>query len=206
MVLILEVPLASIAFVLSVVSWRTLRSIRHLSVGKSFWIPVLSSGIFFFVGSIVSIISELGLSFTPYAVEVVSISRLLGLCFLVGGVYTYSRKITKNLVEKFTLPARAVEVETNVQTETSESIVEQLDERPVEKEVECRHHLGYLRTLPRRAHIPEECLGCHRIIECKYSIVKKAKINPAAHTDSETISNTIISDAILEEKNEKVSR
>lgn len=199
MVLILEVPLASIAFVLSVISWRTMRSIKHLSVGKSFWIPVLSSSIFFFAGSIVAILSDLGLSFTAYSAEIVSASRLLALCILVGGVYAYSRKITKNLGEKLTFPAREVEVESNEETETSESIVERLDEKTIEKEVECKHQLGYLRSLPRRAHIPEECLGCHRIIECKYSIVKKAKSGPAAPAASETISNLEISDTTLEE-------
>ena len=206
MVLILEVPLACIAIVLSGISLRTLRSIKHLSVGKSFWIPVLSSGIFFFAGSMVAILSDLGLSFTAYTVEVVSVSRLLALCFLVGGVYTYSRKITKNLVEKLTLPVRAVEVESNEETETSESIVERLDEKTVEKEVDCKHQFGYLRSLPRRAPIPEECLGCHRIIECKYSIVGKAKSGPAAPTASETIFSNMISDASLEEENAKESR
>jgi hypothetical protein len=65
MTLILEVPLASIAIVLTLLSWKTLQAIKHLDVGKSFWIPVLSSGIFFFAGSVVAILGELGLSFTP---------------------------------------------------------------------------------------------------------------------------------------------
>jgi len=203
MVLILEVSLAAIAIILSVVSLRTLRSIKHLSVGKSFWIPVLLSGVFFFAGSIVAILSELGLSFT---VEVVSVSRLLALCFLVSGVYMYSRKITKNLGEKFPLPARAVEAKTNEETKSPESIIERFNEKTVEKEVDCKHHLGYLRTLPRRAHIPEECLGCHQIIECKYSIVKKAKSAPSEPTASETLPNMLFSDASLEEETAKENR
>ncbi len=200
MVLILEVPIASIAIILSAVSLRTLRSIKHLSVGKSFWIPLLLSGILFLVGSIVAILSELGLPFTGYTVEVVSVARLLALCFLVSGVYMYSRKINKNLVEKFLLPARAVEVNNNEETKSPESIMERLNEKPVEKEVDCKHQLGYLRTLPRRAHIPEECLGCHRIIECKYSILKKAKSAPAAPTAPENIPSVVFSDANLEEE------
>jgi hypothetical protein len=207
MVLILEVPLACIAIVLSGISWRTLRSIKHLSVGKSFWIPVLLSGIFFFAGSILAILSDLGFSFTAHTVEVVSVSRLLALCFLVGGISTYSRKIAKNLGEKLTLPVRTVEVESNEETETSESIIEQLGEKTVEKKVDCKHQLGYLRTLPRRAHIPEECLGCHRIIECKYSIVKKEKIGSTVPTASKTIPDMMTSDAILEkEENANGSR
>lgn len=182
MVLILEIPLASIAIVLSAVSWKTLQAIKHLGVGKSFWIPVLCSGIFFFAGSIMAILSDLGLSFTTYTAETISVSRLLALCFLAGGVYTYSRKITMNLAEKLTLPAEAGEEEPDKEVEASAPITVLSDEkRTAQTEVDCKHQLGYLRTLPRRTPIPEECVGCHQIIECKYSIVKKAKENSAAY-------------------------
>lgn len=83
---------------------------------------------------------------------------------------------------------------------------EQLDEKTVEKEVDCKHQFGCLRSLPKRAHIPEECLGCHRIIECKYSIVEKAKGGPATPTASETIPNIMISDANLEEEKANESK
>ena len=175
MVLILEVPLASIAIVISAVSWKTMRAIKHLSVGKSFWIPVLTSGMFFFVGSMLAILDDFGFSFTAYTAEAISASRLLALCLLAGGVYTYSRKITKNLVEQLIPPVNAVETDFIEEAETPNSIIEQLDEKPPEHNVNCKHQLGYLRTRPRRAPLPEECSGCHEIIDCKFSIVKKAK-------------------------------
>ena len=113
MVLVLEVPLAAIAAVLSLVSWKTLRAIKHLDVGKSFWIPALLSGAFFLVGSAVAILDDLGLSFTIYMAEVAAVSKLLALCALVSGVYTYSTKIMKNLAEGLTLPTGAVAVATD---------------------------------------------------------------------------------------------
>jgi hypothetical protein len=30
----------------------------------------------------------------------------------------------------------------------------------------CFHSFGYLRTLPRNASLPDECLGCPKIMEC----------------------------------------
>jgi hypothetical protein len=33
----------------------------------------------------------------------------------------------------------------------------------------CSHQLGYLRTLPIHASLPEECLSCDKIIACKHS-------------------------------------
>jgi hypothetical protein len=178
MVLILEVPIASIAFILTFVSFRTLRAIKHLSVGKSFWIPVLFSGIFFLSASTIAIINDLGFSPISYTVEVTSVSRLIAVCFLAGGVFTYSRKITKNLIEKFTLQERPLEVElqTSEKTAPPQSIMDQLDEKEIKKEVSCKHELGYLRTLKRGANIPEECLDCHRIIECKYHISQSVNI------------------------------
>lgn len=185
MVLILEIPLASIAIVLSAVCWKTMQTIKHLGVGKSFWIPVLCSGIFSFAGSIMAILDDLGISFTTYTAETVSVSRLLALCFLAGAVYTYSRKITMNLAEKLTLPAETGEEESDKEVYTPITVMSE-EKRTVPKEVHCRHQLGYLRTLPRRTPIPEECVCCHQIIECKYSLVKKAKENSAALPLQET--------------------
>jgi hypothetical protein len=175
MTLILEVPLASIAIVLIVLSWKTLQAIKHLDVGKSFWIPALSSGIFFFAGSVVAILSDLGLSFTPYMVEIVAGSRLLALCMLVSGIYMYSRKITRNLVEKFTLPTDAVQAEPETEKESSTFVLERIVKKISRKEPNCNYYFGYLRTMPRDVSIPEECFDCGRVIDCKHSSVKKVE-------------------------------
>lgn len=200
MVLVLEVPLAAIALVLSLVSWKTLRAIKHLNIGKSFWIPVLLSGTLFLAGSVVAILNDLGLSFTTYITEVVAISDLIALCALLSGVYTYSRKITKNLAETFTIPISTAAVTSdNEKVEVSESNLERANEKTPAKNVECKHKFGYLQTLPRNATIPDECLNCHQIIECKYPYLRKAGRKPAAPS-SETVSDVMISDADLEEE------
>jgi hypothetical protein len=38
--------------------------------------------------------------------------------------------------------------------------------KPKESGSECSHYFGYLRTLPKNASLPDECLGCSKIIEC----------------------------------------
>ncbi len=202
MVLILEVPLASIAIILSVVSWKTLQAIKHLAVGKAFWIPMMLSGIFFFVGSLVAIFSDLGVSFTT-STEVIAMSRLLALSCLAGGVYAYSRKITKNLVEKFTIPVLQKEENLYGETMTSPSILNQFDEKPPEKAFDCKHRLGYLRSLPRGTLIPEECEGCNRIIDCKFSLVKETKSKSVKPPASTVVVSTTPSEVSVEEETKK---
>ena len=36
------------------------------------------------------------------------------------------------------------------------------------EEIDCAHHLGYLKSRPKNTSIPEECLTCSKIIECMY--------------------------------------
>jgi len=199
MVLVLEVPLAAIALVLCLVSWKTLRAIKHLDVGKSFWIPVLLSGISFLAGSVVAILNDLGLSFTVYMAEVAAVSKLLALCALVSGVYTYSTKIMKNLAERFTLPTSTMAIASDIEKmEVSEPNLERVNERTSVKDFDCKYKFGYLQTLPRSAAIPDDCLNCRQIIECKHSYLRKAKREPAVPS-SETVSDVIISEVDLEE-------
>lgn len=179
MVLFLEVPIAGIALVLSLLSWKTLRKIKHLGVGKSFWIPVLLSGIFFFIGSTAAILNDLDVSF-GYIVEFIAFSRLLALCILLGGVSTYSRQISRNLVEKFILPTRPAPAETREETEPPKSIVDRLEEKNSKEESGCTHELGYLKTLPRKTPVPDECLSCSKIIECKHSYLRRTEAKPSA--------------------------
>jgi hypothetical protein len=182
MVLFLEVSLAGIAIVLSVLSWKTLCKIKHLDVGKSFWIPVMLSGILFFVGSVTAILSDLGYSFA-YSIEFASISRLFALCILLGGVYTYSRQISRNLIEKFIIPTYQTTVETNPEIETQKSILEEPDEKKPAREATCKHELGYLKTLPKNTPIPKECLSCAKIIECKHSFLARKTAKPSAYPE-----------------------
>jgi len=190
LVLILEIAVAAIAVALILLSLKTLQAIKHLGVGKSFWTPVAVSGFLFFFGSIVAILFELNYSLTIYTDEVVQITRLAALVVLVGGVASYSRKVTKNLGETFRLPVRAVKADAEADNEAeapvaplvpaasiappAPSIHERIIHESLKTEAaqECKYRLGYLRTLPKDASIPDECLSCDKIIECKHSQAK----------------------------------
>jgi hypothetical protein len=39
----------------------------------------------------------------------------------------------------------------------------------LENNVECKHFFGYLKTRPKDASIPDECLTCNKMIECLFS-------------------------------------
>jgi hypothetical protein len=200
MVVALEISIASIAIVTSVVSWRTLKAIKHLDVGKAFWIPVLLSSLFFLTSSIITILGDFGLSFLPYSAEVVAVSRLLAMCFIASGVYVYSRKITKNLLQNLTLEEKAVEAEPVEEVEFITSVTERLDKKPMEIKFECKHEFGFLRTLPRESRIPEECFGCSQIIECKYASLKKAESGSEEIPGLEIVSDMKDSDVGSEEE------
>lgn len=193
MILGFEVVFASIAAILSILSFKTLRAIRHLGVGKSFWIPVFVSSVIFLVGSAITILYEIGFSLTTHTVEVVQVSRILALCILVCGIYSYSRKVKGSLKEEFSIPEQLFKERLSLELPDGgnldleapireEKVHEGRIEKGSKKETtpECKHRLGYLRTLPKNASIPDECLGCDRIIECKHSLVKT--LESRAHT------------------------
>lgn len=199
LVLVLEMVVAAVAVALILLSLKTLQAIRHLGVGKSFWAPVAASGFLFFFGSILAILFELNYQLIAYTDLVVQISRLGALVVLVGGVASYSRKVTKNLGQQLRIPSRAAEVEEEGEAEAeaeeeaeapvaplpplappvtvepveppAPSIHERLAQESWKGEaVEgCRYKFGYLRTLPKDQPIPDECLSCDKIIECKHA-------------------------------------
>ncbi len=180
LILISNVIFALIAASLGILGLRTFRAIRHLGTGKSFWIPVCISGAFFLIGSIVAIFHEVNLSLTTRTDEVVQVSRLLALCFLLGGIYSYSRKVNKNLAEnlaeKFTIPQKdpPENLEMAVPAARAQSPIQEriIRENPKTETIpKCNHQFGYLRTLPRNASIPDECFSCNRIVKCKHSLV-----------------------------------
>lgn len=40
-------------------------------------------------------------------------------------------------------------------------------------ETDCAHFFGYLMKLPKNTHIPDECFGCPKIVECLVTSKKK---------------------------------
>lgn len=194
MILGFEVVFASIAAILSFLSFRTLRVISRLGVGKSFWLPVFLSSVIFLTGSVMTILYETGFSLITQTIEVVQISRILALCILVCGIYSYSRKVKGSLKEDFSIPEQLLKERLNLESSdednsalegpiTEEMVPQGRVEKGSEKEAtpECGHRFGYLQTLPRDASIPDDCLGCDRIIDCKHSLLKtvESQAHPA---------------------------
>jgi hypothetical protein len=96
-ILFTDILFALVATVLGVLGLGTFKAIKHLGIGKSFWVPIFVSGLLFVFGSAVRIFHEfaveLGWSMTIYTDEIVRVSWLLALCILMGCVYNYSRKV-----------------------------------------------------------------------------------------------------------------
>jgi hypothetical protein len=192
--LALEVVFAVTAAVLSILSLLTHRSIRHLHVGRSFWIPVFVSSTLFLIGSVVAILFELEVSIPLIyltTAEFVQLTRIFAICSLVGGIYSYSRQVRSMLPKEQpnSLPDLKVKVklaseqeegkEASVQEEVQfprETTVQAVEVQEIVQQTEpvkCEHELGYLQTLPRDAPLPEECFSCDKIIDCRHAPVKK---------------------------------
>ncbi|UCE96413.1 MAG: hypothetical protein JSV51_02055, partial [Candidatus Bathyarchaeota archaeon] len=101
MIVVFEVIYAIISAILILLGFITLRAIKHLGVGKPFWIPVIASSIFFLIGSLATVLYELGFSILVQTAEIVQIIRIAALCILVCGIYSYSRRIKTSLREDF---------------------------------------------------------------------------------------------------------
>ena len=171
LIISLNITFALISILLCVLGWSTLKTIRHLNIGKKFWIPVCVAGLLFSIGSITTIFNELGLSL-PNITEIGQITQLTALCFLSGGIYGYSKSIRKNLSEKFII-SEAISTQ-NSKKEVDIASAPSLDKMTVtsnklriEAASGCGHKFGYLRTFPINASLPEECLSCDKIMECK---------------------------------------
>lgn len=210
MILVLEVPFAAIALILSVISLKSLRTIKHLGIGRSFWIPLLLSGIFFSTGSVLTILSDFGFSFISYIGEIVEVSQLIAMCALLSGVFTYSRTVTRNLAKFDSSPSTTALAPARIvsdykEEELSGSNLEEVvkktprPETSAKDDVECRYGFGYLRTLPKDSAIPDDCLNCRQIIECKHSYFRKVGRKPVTPS-SETVSDVMVSDTELEEE------
>ena len=172
LIIISNISFALISTLLCVLGWSTLKTIRHLNVGKTFWIPVCVAGLLFSIGSITTILNEVGLSL-PNITEIIQITQLIALCFLSGGIYGYSKNIRKNLSEKFIIP-EAISTQ-NDKMETDIASIPSVDKRTrtsnnlrIKAASGCTHQFGYLSTLPINAPLPEECLSCDKVIDCRH--------------------------------------
>ncbi len=124
LILFSDILFALVATVLGVLGLGTFKAIKHLGIGKSFWVPIFLSGVLFVFGSAVRIFHEfaveLGWSLTIYTDEIVRFSWLLALCILMGCIYNYSRKVKTAIRVSRQKDATSAAELTLIQKQTSE--------------------------------------------------------------------------------------
>ena len=173
LIIISNIAFCVISVSLCVLGWKTLKAIKYLNVGKLFWIPIFLSSVLFATSSIITILNDALFSLTV-AFEVEQITQLIALCLLSVGIFSYSKIIRRNMPEKNIIPE---EVSTQKSKNTlysplTTSVYHGKDaSNNIQKRdsSECSHKVGYLATFPSNASLPEECMNCKNIIECKQS-------------------------------------
>jgi len=77
-------------------------------------------------------------------------------------------KISVEIPETPETPEKPEESLEYSETPTTEEPVEPTEapESREETPLECPHYFGYLKKFPKNVPIPDECLGCLRIVEC----------------------------------------
>ena len=173
LIIISNVAFGSISAALCVLGWKTLKTIKYLNVGKLFWIPILLSSVLFATSSLITILNDTFLSSTV-AFEIEQIIQLIALCFLSVGVYSYSKTIRRNIPEKYIIPEgiSKQKSENSPYSPLTTSFYHEKESSSNFQEKtspECTHQLGYLGTFPANASLPEECLSCNKVMECKQS-------------------------------------
>lgn len=122
-IIALDIMFALMAAVLGILAHGTFKSIKHMGIGKTFWIPIFVSGILFVFGSTVRIFHEFALEYNwpamTYTDELIRVSWLLAITILFGSIYSYSKKVKTTI--KVTTQQGKKEVElTGLQKQTQE--------------------------------------------------------------------------------------
>ncbi len=124
LVLFSDILFGLVATVLGVLGLGTFKAIKHLGIGRSFWVPVFVSSVLFVFGSAVRIFHEfaveLGWSLMVQTDEIVRFSWLLALCILMGCIYNYSRKVRTAIRVSKQAEAPSVAELTLIQKQTNE--------------------------------------------------------------------------------------
>ena len=125
LLLALDILFALVATVFGILGLGTFKTIKHLGIGRAFWVPVCVSGFLLLFGSAVRIVHEFavewGWSLTLYTDEVVRVSWLLALGILLASIYSYSKKVktATSLLSTSPEAQRAAEL-TPLQQQTAE--------------------------------------------------------------------------------------
>ena len=96
-IITLDIMFASIAAILGILAYGTYKSVQHLNAGKSFWIPMLISGIFFIFGSAVSIFHQFAVEYgwivMTFTDEIIRISWFIAITVMFTSIYSYARNV-----------------------------------------------------------------------------------------------------------------
>jgi len=125
----LDIMFALVAAVLGILAHGTFKSIKHLDAGKSFWIPIFVSGIFFVFGSVVRIFHEFAIEYgwmvMNYTDEIIRVSWLIAIMIMFASIYNYSRNV------KITIRALNPQVEKEAEltglTKQTKDLLEQVE-------------------------------------------------------------------------------
>ena len=129
LIIALDILFALLAAVLGILGLGTFKSIKHLGIGKSFWVPLFLSGILFVLGSAVRIFHafavEYGWLVMTYTDEVIRVSWLLAIGILFGSIYSYSRKVKTAI--KVTKPEGQREIELKGLKKQTNDLLKQIE-------------------------------------------------------------------------------
>ena len=75
-----------------------------------------------------------------------------------------SKKLEKAVKTPLEEPLEGIETSKITKEKQSSPPTKSLQARPPE----CRHFFGYLKKIPKNTQIPDECFGCHRMVDCLY--------------------------------------
>jgi hypothetical protein len=173
LVIVSNTAFSAISVSLCVLGWNTLKAIKHLNVGKLFWIPIFLSSVLFAASSLITILNDAFLSLTA-VFEIEQITQLIALCLLSVGIFSYSKIIRRNIPKKGIIhedvPTQKSR-NTPYGTVTNSADYERTPFHNSQKTTssECNHEVGYLAAFPANASLPGECLSCSKVMECKQS-------------------------------------
>jgi len=103
------------------------------------------------------------LSFNVSVIDIVLVLAIIVLLILY-----ITKQSTKSVAEpELSVPEKKGVEKPPEALETQKSIEEkQLPTHPQTDSLECPHHFGYLKKLPKDASIPDECFRCPRMTDC----------------------------------------
>jgi len=100
--------------------------------------------------------------------EMTTIDIILMLMIIVLLILYITQKPTKSAAEPESTISKEKSAENPPKTiETQEPTEEgRMPTHPQTSSLECPHHFGYLKKLPKDAPIPDECFRCPRMADC----------------------------------------